>query len=348
MLAAPPRVAIPSAHDVSEAPPYWRRLVEPLEPFLEAIGAQLAEQVDAFEPELAASARHALSAAGKQLRPTLLGLCAEATGGVTPAHARAAAIIEMVHLATLVHDDVLDEAQLRRGRRTLAGESGNEHAVLFGDCLFAHALEMAASFPTTEVCRAVAAATKVVCTGEILQNQQRLDFELPRREYFRVLEMKTAELFALSCDLGAFLNAAPRADRAALRGYGLALGTAYQIYDDCLDVFGTESIAGKSLGTDLAHGKLTLPLLLLLEDAPAGEKKLVKHLLREWEPEAFTTVLELLRQHRALERSLDVLADYVARARGAVAGFGARGQRLLLLADFLARQAEALGTEPVG
>jgi octaprenyl-diphosphate synthase len=347
MLAASPRVALSPAHDVSDAPPFWRQMVESLEPFLEAIGQQLVEQVDAFEPELAASARHALTAAGKQLRPTLLGLCARATGGLNPGHVKAAAIIEMVHLATLVHDDVLDEAQIRRGRRTLAGEAGNEHAVLFGDCLFAHALELAASYPTPEVCRAVAAATKVVCTGEILQNQQRLQFDLPQAEYFRVLEMKTAELFALSCELGAFLNDAPAALRAALRRYGLALGTAYQVYDDCLDVFGTEALAGKSLGTDLAHGKLTLPLLLLRETASPGEKKLVQQLLRDWEPEAFTTVLDLLRQHQALNRSLAVVGDYVRLARQAVTPFGPRSKPLLQLADFLARQAEALAAEPM-
>lgn len=347
MLAALPRVAIAPANDSSETSPFWRQMVESLEPFLEAITDRLAEQVDQFEPELALSARHALTAAGKQLRPTLLGLCAEATGGLQPGHVTAAAIIELVHLATLVHDDVLDEAQIRRGRRTLASEVGNEHAVLFGDCLFAHALEMAASYPTTEVCRAVASATKTVCTGEILQNEQRLRFDLPLAEYFRVLEMKTAELFALSCDLGAYLNDAPPTDRAALRQYGLALGTAYQIYDDCLDVFGTEAVAGKSLGTDLAHGKLTLPLLLFRETASPGEQALIQQLLRDWEPDAFTTVLELLRKHGALARSLAVLHGYVRQANHAASRLGGRHLRLRQLADFLAHQADALGHSTV-
>jgi octaprenyl-diphosphate synthase len=346
MLAAAPRVAIAPANDSSDTPHVWRQTLEFVEPFLAEVTNRLAQQVGLFEPELAASAHHALTASGKQLRPTLLALCADATGGLTPGHATVAAIIEMVHLATLVHDDVLDEAQTRRGRPTLAGESGNEHAVLFGDCLFAHALELAASFPTTVVCRSVAQATKTVCTGEIIQNQQRLRFDLPLPEYFRVLEMKTAELFALSCELGAYLNDAPAADRAALRQYGLELGTAYQIYDDCLDVFGTELVAGKSLGTDLAHGKVTLPLLLLRESASPEDRALVEQLLRDWEPPALSTLLEMLRQHQCLERSLEVLHGYARRGRAAAEALGSRGQRLQQLADFLVRQADALGHQP--
>jgi octaprenyl-diphosphate synthase len=178
----------------------------------------------------------------------------------------------MVHLATLVHDDVMDEAEIRRGQPTLAANWGNEIAVLFGDCLFAQALKLAASFPTPEVCRAVAMATNTVCTGEILQTQQRRNFQVSRRDYFRVIEMKTAELFTLSCDLAAFLSEAPAEQRAALREFGAAFGTAYQVYDDCVDLFGTEAEAGKSLGTDLAKGKLTWPVLLAWERASDADR----------------------------------------------------------------------------
>ena len=238
MFAAETSPITAFAPEVSEPAPVWRQLAEPVEPFLDAVAERLTQQVSEFDPVLTSSAEYALTGQGQQLRPTLVGLCAETTGGLTDAHITAAVIIELVHLATLVHDDVMDEAQLRRGRLTVAARWGNEHAVLFGDCLFAHALKLAAGFPTTEICRAVSMATKVVCTGEVLQNQQRLNFTLAQADYFRVLEMKTAELFALSCDLGAYLNAAPPEQRQALRAFGMALGTAYQIYDDCLDVFG--------------------------------------------------------------------------------------------------------------
>src|SRR5439155_8474951 len=151
-------------------------------------------------------------------------LSAGATGGLNEAHVNVAVVIEMVHLATLVHDDVMDEARIRRGRPTLAAHWGNEISVLFGDCLFAHALKLAASFPTTEICRAVSVATNTVCSGEILQTQHRRDFRFTREKYFQVLEMKTAELFALSCDLSACISGASAAQRYALRQFGLALG----------------------------------------------------------------------------------------------------------------------------
>src|SRR5262249_39302112 len=150
-----------------------------------------------------------------------------------------AVIIEMVHLATLVHDDVMDEAEIRRGQPTLAANYGNEIAVLFGDCLFAQSVKLAASFPTPEVCRSVAMAVNTVCTGEILQTQHRRNFTASRKDYFRVIEMKTAELFGLSCDLAAFLSGATAKQRSALREFGMAFGTAYQVYDDCVDLFGS-------------------------------------------------------------------------------------------------------------
>ena len=345
MFAAETSPITAFAPEVSEPAPVWRQLAEPVEPFLDAVAERLTQQVSEFDPVLTSSAEYALTGQGKQLRPTLVGLCAETTGGLTDAHITAAVIIELVHLATLVHDDVMDEAQLRRGRLTVAARWGNEHAVLFGDCLFAHALKLAAGFPTTEICRAVSVATKVVCTGEVLQNQQRLNFTLAQADYFRVLEMKTAELFALSCDLGAYLNAAPPEQRQALRAFGMALGTAYQIYDDCLDVFGVETIAGKSLGTDLAQGKLTLPVLLAWEKASAGERTALEQQLRAWEPGSLAAVTALLRRHDALERSVSVFNSYVQQARATLQKLPGRGHRLAPLTDFLVQQAASLGSQ---
>jgi octaprenyl-diphosphate synthase len=186
----------------------WKEIVEPVEPFLDAVSQRLAQQVNEFDPALAPYAEYALTGNGKHLRPTLVALVANSLGQVNDSHVTVAAIIEMVHLATLVHDDIMDEAEIRRGQLTLAANWGNEIAVLFGDCLFAQALKLAASFPTPEICRAVAASTNTVCSGEILQTRHRRSFERSRREYFRVLEMKTAELFALSCEMAACLSGA--------------------------------------------------------------------------------------------------------------------------------------------
>ena len=182
--------------------------MEPVEPFLQAVTQQLVQQAQEFDPQLVPYAR--IRAERQRQAPAAHARRAgrAALGKVGEAHVTAAVIIEMVHLATLVHDDVMDEAEIRRGQLTLAANWGNEIAVLFGDCLFAQALKLAASFPTPEVCRAVAMATNTVCSGEILQTQQRRNFPASRRDYFRVIEMKTAELFTLSCDLAAFLGGA--------------------------------------------------------------------------------------------------------------------------------------------
>src|SRR6266704_4830245 len=242
MFAAGSKVLPTPISDTFNAEPMctWKEIIDPIEPFLEAVSQRLAKQVDAFDPDIAPYADHALNGQGKHLRPSLVALTANALGKVSDSHVTVAVIIEMVHLATLVHDDVMDEAEIRRGRLTLAANWGNEIAVLFGDCLFAQALKLADSFPTPEICRAVAMATNTVCSGEILQTQHRRDFKFTRQQYFKVLEMKTAELFALSGDLSACLSGATGETRNALRQFGLAFGTAYQGYDDCVDLFGPE------------------------------------------------------------------------------------------------------------
>ncbi len=347
MLAAGSNTATtsPPASAPEESRAVWKRIVEPVQPFLDAVSRRLEEQVGAFDPEISAYARYALSNQGKQLRPALVALAANAAGRTLDDHVTVAVVIEMVHLATLVHDDVMDAAEIRRRRPTLAANWGNEISVLVGDCLFAHSLKLAASFPTPVICRAVASATNTVCSGEILQTHRRLNFAVSRAEYFKVLGMKTAELFALSCELGALLAGAGAAERAGLRDYGMALGTAYQIYDDCVDVFGSEASVGKSLGTDLASGKLTLPILVVLERASAEEKAQLRELVEAWRPHHLEKVLALLRQHDALKESRRVIFQYLADANKALAVLPKSEGRAALttLGEFLGRQTIALG-----
>jgi len=348
MLAAETRVVPPSdsVASLATSPLDWKQIVQPLEPFLGAVSKRMEAQIRAFETDLATYASYALSAQGKQLRPGLVGLSAGATGKIQDAHVTVAVIIEMVHLATLVHDDVMDEATVRRGRPTLAANWGNELSVLLGDCLFAKSLKLAASFPTTEVCRAVSSSTDTVCEGEILQTLRRRDFRGTRAEYLKVLAMKTGELFALACDMGAYLSGAPAREREALRGYGLALGTAYQIYDDCLDVFGSEETAGKSLGTDLAKGKVTLPLLVLLERKDAVAVK-AETLMGDYQPQNFSQVAALLRRHGALAESLRVINHYLDAAKDLAGSLRESEARvgLIGLCGVLAAQTESLAVE---
>jgi len=322
----------------------WKHLVEPVEPFLHAVTEQLLRQVHEFDPQIVPYAKYALKGGGKHLRPTLVALAAGSLGEVTDAHVTAAVIIEMVHLATLIHDDVIDEAEIRRGRPTLAANWGNEIAVLFGDCLFAQALKLAASFPTPEVCRAVAAATDTICAGEILQTQHRRKFQASRRDYFRIIEMKTAELFTLSCDLAAYLSRAAAEQRTALRQFGSAFGSAYQVYDDCVDLFGSEAEAGKSLGTDLANGKLTWPVLLAWERASAADRAELEEMAQNWQPAALPRVNELLAKYGTLGPTLEVVQRYLEQGRQALSALPTSGGRtgLLGLADYLAQQTGVL------
>jgi len=345
LVVEPSLAAAPAAAPPSKPLPGWKEAVQSLEPFLQAAGERLAAQTEEFEPQIAAYAQYALTAQGKQLRPMLVALSGEACGGLNDSHLTVAVIIEMVHLATLVHDDIIDEADLRRGRPSLAANWGIEVSVLLGDCLFAHALKLAASFPTPEICREVALATNTVCAGEILQTRSRGNFDVARSHYFKVLGMKTAALFALSCHLGGLLSKAAGPRREALRQYGLALGTAYQLYDDCLDVLGSESAAGKSLGADLAKGKMTLPVLIVRDRATPGDQVRLREWLHNWDPAHLAGVVELMEKYDAFTECRAVIQHYLSAARQALAALPASEGRAKLagLTHFLAEQTAALG-----
>jgi len=323
----------------------WRAISDPVAPFLESVRLFLADQITSFEPEVAEGARYALSASGKQLRPVLVGLAAQAAGGLTPFHVTGAAIVELVHLATLVHDDVIDAAGVRRQRPTVAARYGNRTAVLLGDCLFAHALQLAASFPSTEVCASVSSATKAVCSGEILQTLRQGRLDQPLEEYFRIIRLKTAELFALACELGAMLAAGSDTPRTALREFGITFGTAYQVFDDCLDVFGNESVAGKTLGTDFASGKVTLPLLLTHQSATPADRLRLESLLNRRGTSHAEGLRAILEEYKAGTRAQEVVGTYLEKAREILRPLdGAQGTApLIALTQYLGAQVARLG-----
>ena len=244
-----------------------------LGPQMKALDRSLREQLAAFEPEIRAMADYCIDTSGKRIRPTLVFLSGwRGPGVVSPDLVRAATVVELVHLATLVHDDIMDEADVRRGRSTAAREFGSASAVLLGDALFAHALNLATQFPTTEVCAAVSASTRRVCAGEIVQTLRRGSANVTRADYQRIIDLKTAELFRVSCLLGARLSGSDPASVEAASLFGRHLGIAYQMYDDLVDFFGEEKRIGKTLGTDLISGKLTLPLFVLIERLPAADR----------------------------------------------------------------------------
>lgn len=255
--------------------------VELIRPQLCAVEERIREQARAFDPAIEDYVAYACGTNGKRLRPVLALLSGAATGPLESSHVDLAVIIELIHLATLVHDDIMDGAEIRRSQPTTSAKWGDTLAVLLGDCLFAHALKLAARFPDNEVCRRIAEAASNVCSGEIIQTQHRFDLKLTIPDYLRIIEMKTAALFAVAAELGAYVSGADPGVTLALKTYGLKLGTAYQVYDDCLDIAGAEDSAGKTLGLDLRRGKLTLPVLYLLQDASREEHQRFSNILLE-------------------------------------------------------------------
>src|SRR6478736_10319248 len=289
-------------------------------PHLAALDDFMRRQVEQFEPEIQSMAAYCLDTTGKRLRPTMVFIAGwKDGGGADEALVRAAGVVEMVHLATLVHDDIMDKAEIRRNRRTAAREFGPDAAVLLGDALFSQALHIASQFPTTEVCRLVSESTRKVCSGEITQTLRRRDLNVSLEEYRRIIDLKTAELFRVSCYLGAALGGYDAAFAKAADTFGRHLGIAYQIYDDLVDFLGEESHIGKTLGTDLATGKLTLPLMLLLQKVPADERADIVKALREGGSPGLAASKQRMAELGIAHDVVQAIDDELANAEAALA-----------------------------
>ncbi|MBV9463738.1 MAG: polyprenyl synthetase family protein [Verrucomicrobiae bacterium] len=323
-MKAAPASLLPSA---APLPEMVRKFFDPIRGPLAELEELLKGRCEQFDPGVAACVSYVSANPGKRLRPALVFYAGAAVSGRPLADQseellKAGLIVELVHIATLVHDDILDGATFRRNRLTAAAKWGPEISVLLGDCLFAHALTLAAEYPTPFVCRRVSEATNVVCSGEILQTQRRFDLALRRPDYIKMIEMKTGALFGLACELGGFLRGAEPRRQDELREFGNLLGIAYQIYDDIVDLVGDETETGKSLGTDLQKGKLTLPVLLLLEQIENGEHQVVSSLLLNEHGNARAMLLESLHRHGAVGRAAAQGMEYVDAAEEKLAGLG--------------------------
>ncbi len=241
-------------------------MAEQLDRGLSRVQVRFNQQLDSAIEPVAALCRYLERYRGKLLRPTLTlvsGLCAagrDDDGAITDAHITIAAVVEMIHMATLVHDDVLDEAAIRRGGQTVNALAGNEAAVILGDYLISRSFHLCSQLDTQATALRIGEITSTVCEGELLQLHHRGNFELDERTYFQIIERKTAALIGVSCEMGARHSSAPD-DAGRLFEYGRRLGLAFQIQDDLLDVVGDEDVVGKPLGRDLEKGKLTLPVI---------------------------------------------------------------------------------------
>lgn len=252
---------------------------------------------------------------GKRLRPMLLLLSGAAAGKLEDAHNILAAVVEMIHTATLVHDDVLDEAETRRHVATVNNRWNNETSVLFGDFLFTHAFHLASSLETTLACRLIGRSTNLVCEGELSQIQERGNLDLSEETYFRIIDGKTAELCALCGYLGAHYAGASEEIAKSLEQYGRSLGIAFQIADDLLDILGSEQEMGKTLGSDFAKQKLTLPLIRFLNTADESTSVKVRELLSHPSEQSWSKVLPYLQQSDAVEYTRQRALEFTEQAR---------------------------------
>ncbi len=247
---------------------------KPALPHLQALESFMDKQGGEFELEIQDLVQYCLNNRGKHLRPLLVFYSGWTLDeSISAGLVKAAAVIEFVHMATLVHDDVLDKAIIRRNESTASEKFGSSIAVLLGDALFSQALRLASDFPVIDVCRLVSESTRRVCAGEIRQTFQQGDPTVSINDYFRVINLKTAELFHVSCHLGAKLSNYEDDFVEAAGSFGRHLGIAYQIYDDLADFIGSEEAIGKTLGTDINSRKYTLPIILLLERAKGKERE---------------------------------------------------------------------------
>src|SRR5687767_5974150 len=259
--------------------------------------------------------KHVSRFRGKMLRPCLVLLSGRACGELTEAHNVIATVVEMVHMATLVHDDVLDEAELRRKGATINHLRGNEAAVMLGDYLISHSYHLCSSLDSQLASRLIARTTNEVCEGELLQIDNRNNLDLTEETYYDIIGRKTAGLTATCCLLGARLAGANEAVAKRLDTFGRALGVAFQIQDDLLDITGDTATVGKTLGIDAEKGKLTLPMIHFLRTAPAEHRALMRSLLSDPSTDRGERIRNLILPSGSIDYSRDTARHLAKRAR---------------------------------
>lgn len=254
-------------------------------------------------------------AGGKRMRPKLVLLFANALGHETKERFELAAVVEFIHTATLLHDDVVDESSLRRGKQTANALFGNAASVLVGDFLYSRAFQMMVSVNRMRVLEVLAEATNVIAEGEVLQLMNMHDPDIAVDRYLQVIRYKTAKLFEASARLGAVLaNSSPEIENACAC-YGRALGTAFQLIDDVLDYEGDSHALGKNVGDDLREGKPTLPLLIAMERSPPEQRALIRHAIEHGEVDGLSEIIKIVHSTGAMEATREAARVEAAQAR---------------------------------
>lgn len=322
-------------------------LTQPLSELYAPIRDDLAVVHRIFDDELAGDIRFVndlcktvSSYRGKMLRPALLLLCGKATGRLSAAHHRLAAVVEMVHMATLIHDDVLDEADERRRRATVRVTAGNVAAVLLGDYLISHAFHLCSGLDSQYASLRIGATTNTVCEGELLQNDECRRLELSEEEYLEIIERKTGALTAVACELGAHFAGASAVQVDAARAYGLSAGVAFQIIDDVLDIVGDPGQIGKTLGLDLRLGKPTLATIHCMANASPSTASALRAALLGEEAYEHAQLCAWLGDTDSVAYAVSVAAGFVRQAIRQLDSLSPTEARssLVAMAEFILRR----------
>ncbi len=264
-------------------------------------------------------AEYIISAGGKRIRPVLVLLLANAYGYKGAAHHELAAVVEFIHTATLLHDDVVDESSMRRGRQTANAMFGNAASVLVGDFLYSRSFQMMVSLDNMRVMRILSDATNVIAEGEVLQLLNMHDPDVSQESYLKVIRSKTAKLFEAAAELGALVAGANDAQIDAAGEYGRSLGTAFQLIDDVLDYAGDAAEIGKNVGDDLREGKPTLPLIYLMERGTPEQRELIRSCIENGDEQHFDAVLAAVTSSGALDYTRREAIVAAERAAAAIA-----------------------------
>ena len=290
-------------------------IADPIAPDMAQVDAVIRTRLSSDVALIDQISHYIIGAGGKRIRPRLVLLFAGALGFQGPERFELAAIVEFIHTATLLHDDVVDESSLRRGRQTANALFGNAASVLVGDFLYSRAFQMMVSINRMRVLEVLADATNVIAEGEVLQLMNMHDPDLAVDDYLRVIRYKTAKLFEASARLGAVISGASHDIEEACADYGRSLGTAFQLVDDLLDYQGETQELGKNVGDDLREGKPTLPLLVAMERGTTQQRALIRHAIEHGEVQRLAEIVTIVRDTGALELTRDAARSEADKAR---------------------------------
>ena len=291
-------------------------------PDMKAVDAVIRERLYSDVVLVRQVAEYIINSGGKRMRPALVLLAAGALGYKGGRHHELAAVVEFIHTATLLHDDVVDESELRRGRDTANAMFGNAASVLVGDFLYSRAFQMMVGVNDMRVMQVLSDATNIIAEGEVLQLMNCHDADVDEARYMQVIHYKTAKLFEAAAQLGAIVGGADESVERALAAYGMHLGTAFQLIDDVLDYSGQEADTGKHLGDDLAEGKPTLPLIYVMQSGTPEQAACVRRAIETGGRDDFPLVLEAIRASGALDHARNRAAREAELAREAISCLG--------------------------